>query len=321
MTDDIHAQIQKTYAQLRQAARDACDRSIAELYQSHPLLQELTQAVTETKSALIKAELHHAPKQETERLQKELETLSAQRNEYIENHQIDMNIFRPAYSCTDCSDTGKLPDGTRCHCYTEHFARLRFSAEDASVLDRENFSTFDETVFPAGPQRDTMVALRDRLEKYCRNYPDVKNRNITIMGQAGSGKTFLLNCMAKALMDRSFSVIRLSAYKMMNELFSLYISDNGEFDSVLERLCTVDVLIVDDLGTELRKENFTLNTLYYLFDRRAELQKALLVSTNLTPEHISQLYSERLLSRLINAGTTASVRLTGTDVRLKRTSK
>ena len=66
-------------------------------------------------------------------------------------------------------------------CYTEHFARLRFSAEDASVLDRENFSTFDETVFPAGPQRDTMVALRDRLEKYCRNYPDVKNRNITIM--------------------------------------------------------------------------------------------------------------------------------------------
>ena len=320
MTEDIYARIQKTYTELQQTAREKCREAIEALYREHPQMEALTQDVVQANSDLIKAQLTHAPAERLQVLEAALEDASARRSKYVADNAIDMAVFDPVYACADCRDTGKLADGSRCHCFTEHFARLSFSTEDVSVLDRENFSAFDETVFPEGKQRETMLALKNRLEKYCAAFPDVKNKNITLMGQPGVGKTFLLNCVAKALTDRSFSVIRLSAFKMMNELFSLYLRDNDEFDAVLERLCTVDVLLVDDLGTELRKENFTLNTLYYLIDRRAELQKALILTTNLSPERISELYSERLFSRLINTTNTAAVRLTGSDVRLNSTS-
>lgn len=323
MAQDIYMLIQKKYLDLQKQARTDCDNRIAHLYAEHPMLKQITDEVASANSRLICATLKRQNRAVTEALSDELEKLKAKRDEYIKNNNIDMSVFKPRFACDMCNDTGKLPNGTRCTCFTDYYAQMKFAASDMSILERENFSKFDLSVFPEKtpngiPQREQMERIRNALYDYCVNFPDVKKKNILISGRTGTGKSFLLNCIAKELSDRLFPTIRLSAYKMVNELFDKYIDDSTDFNSELERLCETDVLIIDDLGTELMKENFTHNTLYYILDRRCELNKATIVSTNLNVKQLEEKYSDRIMSRLFNVRITTAIQLQGSDVRIKR---
>lgn len=163
-----------------------------------------------------------------------------------------------------------------------------------------------------------MERIRSVLEDYCNKFPNVEKKNMIFVGLTGTGKSFLLNCVAKALSDRQIPTIRVSSFRMVNKLFDSYISDSVDFNSEIERLCQIDVLIIDDLGTELMKENFTLNTLYYIFDRRFELDKATIISTNLLPKKLEEKYSDRIMSRLFNNRISLLIKLNGDDIRTRR---
>lgn len=323
MSQDIYMLIQKKYLDLQKQAQIDCDKRIAQLYAAHPELKTITNEVSAMNSKLIHATLKRENNAVICELSDKLNELKQKRLDYIAENNIDMDAFKPHFVCSMCNDTGKLPNGTRCSCFTDYYAQMKFATSDMSILERENFSTFDSSVFPEHtqngiPQREQMERIKNALYDYCINFPAVQKKNILISGRTGTGKSFLLNCIAKELSDRLFPTIRLSAYKMINELFNKYIDDSTDFNSELERLCETDVLIIDDLGTELMKENFTHNTLYYIFDRRCELNNATIVSTNLTVKQLEEKYSDRIMSRLFNVRTTTALQLQGSDVRIKR---
>ncbi len=323
MSEDIYMLVQNKYMALRRTAEQRCADAIDDLYEHHPELKQITEQITNINSSLIKASLKHMPEYELQKLKTELDSLKKRREEYMTANHIDKGIFLPKYSCADCGDTGRLPNGLRCHCFNDYYSQYKFGDADMQILERENFSTFNANVFPETTasgvkQRAQMEHLKAALMDYCEKFPDVPKKNIIIAGLTGTGKSFLVNCIAKALDDRMFSVIRLSSYKMINDLFDLYISDSTEFNAELDRLCHADVLIIDDLGTELIKENFTLNTIYYMLDKRLELDKAVIVSTNLSPQKLEDKYSDRIMSRLFNTNTANTISLSGADVRIKR---
>lgn len=323
MAEDIYMLVQNKYMSLRRLAEQKCADAINVLYEQHPELKQITEQAASTNSALVKATLKHMPDSELESLKNTLASLKQRREAYMLQHHIDKSIFTPQYVCKDCNDTGKLTNGLRCHCFNDYYSQYKFGDNDMQILERENFSTFDISIFPEKTstgiaQRAQMEHIKAALTDYCQKFPDVPKKNIIIAGLTGTGKSFLVNCIAKALDDRKFSVIRLSAYKMINDLFDLYISDSTEFNAELDRLCRADALIIDDLGTELVKENFTLNTIYYLLDKRLELDKAVIVSTNLSPQRLEEKYSDRIMSRLFNSNTANTVSLSGVDVRIKR---
>ncbi len=323
MADDIYLQLQSKYNNLQKQAQEACNHAVEELYRMYPQMKTLTDNIVTANSDLIRAKLQRLPKAEVDKKQRLRDEANANRDEYIKEHNIDMSVFSPKYTCSDCSDTGKLPNGLRCHCYSEYYSQLKFSSADMQILEKENFSTFRLDIFPEKTssgyeQRTQMAHIKSALEDYCEKFPNVPKKNIFIAGLTGTGKSFLLNCVAKALSDKSINVIRTSAYKLINDLFDLYITDSSEFNSELEKLCSTDVLIIDDLGTELIKENFTLNTLYYILDRCQVLQTALVISTNLSPKRLEEKYSDRIMSRLFNTHTTNTISLSGIDVRIRR---
>ena len=326
MAEDIYMLVQNKYMRLQRQAEQKCAEAIEAVYKQHPELKQITDETSSINSALIKASLKHLPEAELESLKEQLLSLKQKRDDYMQKNNIDKSIFTPQYVCNDCRDTGKLDNGMRCHCFNDYYSQYKFGDADMKILERENFSTFDLSIFPEKTasgvnQRAQMEHLKAALEDYCEKFPQVPKKNIIISGLTGTGKSFLTNCIAKALDERMFSVIRLSSYKMINDLFDLYISDSTEFNAELDRLCRVDVLIIDDLGTELMKENFTLNTIYYLLDKRLELDKAGIVSTNLSPKKLEDKYSDRIMSRLFNSNTANTILLAGTDVRLKRNNK
>lgn len=323
MQQDIYMLIQKKYLDLQKQAQIDCDNRISQLYAEHPTLKVLTDSVSSANSQLIHATLKRQSDDVVKELEQNLNNVKKSREDYIKQNNINMDVFKPHYACSVCNDTGRLPNGTRCSCFTDYYAQIKFATSDMSILERENFSKFDLNVFPEKtqngiPQREQMERVKNALYDYCVNFPNVNKKNILISGLTGTGKSFLLNCIAKELSDKLFPVIRLSAYKMVNELFDKYIDDSTDFNAELERLCETDVLIIDDLGTELMKENFTHNTLYYIFDRRCELNNATIVSTNLNVRQLEEKYSDRIMSRLFNVRTTTAIQLQGADVRIKR---
>lgn len=323
MPEDVYMLIQNKYRDLQKQAKEASDRKIAILYHDHPQLKSITDEISSLSGELIKLTLKRQPQSQIDELKTRIDELKALRQQYITDNNVDMSAFVPQYLCPECNDTGKLPNGTRCSCFSDHYAQIKFGTADMSILRRENFEIFDLNVFPekapnGTPQREQMAHLKSAMEDYCNTYPEVAKKNILISGKTGTGKSFLLNCIAKALSDRGIPVIRLSAYKMINELFSKYIDDSTDFDAELERICETEVLMIDDLGTELMKENFTHNTLYYILDRRAELAKATVISTNLNVKQLEDKYSDRIMSRLFNTRTTNAIQLSGADIRLRR---
>ncbi len=320
MNEDIYSLVMQKYRELRKEAEKNCIEEIDRLYAVHPKLKELNDSVFAAKSKVLRAGMKHLP--EKEAFEKDLEDILLRKEQYIKENNIDTGVFTIKYTCPDCSDTGRLPDGSRCHCFADYFAQMRFGDEEMKILERENFTSFDSSIFPEVTkdgleQRKQMEHIRSALESYCASFPNVPKKNIIISGLSGTGKSFLLNCITKAFYDRKVSVIKISAYKLISELFNLYISDSQGFNSELERLSDIDVLVIDDLGTELMKDNFTLNTLYFIFDRRIELDRATIVSTNLSPRQLEERYSDRIMSRLFNRRVSNSLLLNGTDVRVK----
>ena len=138
--------------------------------------------------------------------------------------------------------------------------------------------------------------------------------NLFFYGTVGTGKSFLSGCIAKELLETGNSVIYFSASGMF-ELLAMY-----SFDAVKESLYGLyddlydcDLLIIDDLGTEITN-NFVTSQLFSCLNQRHLRQKATLISTNISLEELRDRYSDRIFSRITSSFTLC--KLTGPDIRI-----
>ena len=139
-----------------------------------------------------------------------------------------------------------------------------------------------------------------------------------IYGNTGVGKTFISNCIAKELLDRSYTVIYLTSFQLFDILEKNKFSkdyDNPEIQNQFNFILSCDLLIIDDLGTELT--NSFINTqLYLCINERYLREKSTIISTNLSLDNINTKYSERIFSRLISNYTL--LKIVGADIRLTK---
>ena len=155
--------------------------------------------------------------------------------------------------------------------------------------------------------------------KVCHEFVDTFSaefRNILLYGDTGVGKTFLSHCIAKELIDTSFSVVYFTAAS----LFDLFAQNTfGSWDShdmdAQEHIYDCDLLIIDDLGTEL-PNSFTVSQLFICLNERILRRKPTIISTNLALDDIQSIYSERTFSRISSNYTI--LRLTGDDIRIQK---
>ena len=139
-------------------------------------------------------------------------------------------------------------------------------------------------------------------------------RNLFLYGDTGVGKTFLSNCIAKELIDRAFSVIYFTAYDFFDTLAKSKFEKDDTAEMMSEHIFDCDLLIIDDLGTEL-PNSFTVSQLFLCLNERLLRRKSTVISTNLSLESIVDIYSERTFSRITSNYT--MLKLTGDDIRIK----
>ncbi len=224
-----------------------------------------------------------------------------------------LNYYSPNYDATLGQSTQNYMKSVLERC-------LNFVRNYPESLQKENFETFSLNYY--SPNYDAtlgqstqnyMKSVLERCLNFVRNYPE-SGQNIMFTGTTGVGKTFLSNCIAKAMIEQCYSVVYLTATELFN-IFSrgCFSYEEEASDEIDHYILDSDILIIDDLGTE-RANSFTVSKLFYCINERYGRKKGTIISTNLKPGEIRDLYSERIASRILS--NYEIITLFGDDIRI-----
>ena len=142
--------------------------------------------------------------------------------------------------------------------------------------------------------------------------------NLFFNGAPGLGKTFLSACIARVVADNGFSVVYDMAASIFAKFEDAKFQRTDDFEGTrndIKRYMECDLLIIDDLGTEMTTA-FTVSALYEVINTRIVSGRKTLVSSNLTMDELRRRYSEHIMSRL--EGEYQVLTFYGDDIRKKR---
>ncbi len=243
-----------------------------------------------------------------------LKALRQEKKNFLLKKGFPADYLEPVYECPDCHDTGYV-EQKKCHCFEKKIIELLYNQSNlAGTLAQENFDTLSYEFFSEASLNDYKKAV-DISKNFVSSF-DEGCRNLLFMGTVGTGKTFLSNCIAKALIDTSHSVIYFSATELF-DTFAKYVfsNDKDALANFYEDLYHCDLVIVDDLGTELGS-SFVTSYFFSFLNERQLLGKSTLITTNLDLKELQDKYSDRICSRII--GNFEICVLTGSDIRIRK---
>lgn len=299
------------------------DRRVGEVYERLPQIRQIDEAIS-TQAVACARRLLDGDLKAKEVLKRQLEDLREQKTVLLAAYGYEPDYMEMRYHCSECQDTGYV-DGKKCRCFKKEEIRLLYSQSNIeNVLAKENFSSFTFDYYDNKeviPQIGMTIAdYMKQVYGWCREYVEgfkSKGGNLIFTGSTGVGKTFLTNCIAKALIDEYQSVIYLSA----NDLFDIFSRNKFHYETeeemrdMYQYILDCDLLIIDDLGTELNN-SFVSSQLFYCINERLIRKKGTIISTNLSMDMLRDTYSDRISSRIISQY--SIIPLYGGDIRTKK---
>ena len=220
--------------------------------------------------------------------------------------------------CEKCGGSGYM-GSTMCECLRELCRQEQKKELTVLSAGRENFEQFRLDYYPDKVDSRLGYSPRQIMEKTfqtCRRYAQTfseKSGNLLFSGNTGLGKTFLSACIARTVADSGHSVVYESAGKLFSTLEKARFEGHEESRKAAEKYSVCELLIIDDLGTELPGQ-FVTSALYTLVNDRLLEGKPTIISTNLHEEDLSRRYSPQIASRL--RGSYRRVAFVGEDIRL-----
>lgn len=323
LSNSQYNEVMRGYERRQSANRQDQQRRRQEVYDRVPQIRALDQAVASCGAARARQALEGDTKARA-RLREELADLREQKEILLLAAGFPADYMDMRYQCPDCKDTG-YAGGRRCHCFEEARMHILYAQSNIrETLERENFLTLslewydNERKFPelGMTELEYMKRVIGQCRDFAESFPE-KGRNILFTGGTGVGKTFLTNCISKTLIDRYLSVIYLSSQDLF-DLLSRH-KFNRDLPEDIEETCRhildCDMLIIDDLGTELNNA-FVSSQLFYCVNERINRQKGTIISTNLSLGMLRDAYSDRVTSRLMSHYVT--IPLYGGDIRMRK---
>jgi DNA replication protein DnaC len=313
----------KEYEFLRDKHKKELEHRKSVLYAKIPRLLELEEDLVKLSIDITKAILGSQGNQQEllETLHKKQMDLKMERVELLLENKYPRDYLDMRYQCKSCKDTGYI-DTKKCSCLIQReIEQLYKQSNMSSNFKKENFDMFrldyysnDAEVGKVSP-RENMKEIYMTSINYARNF-DAHDKNLFFIGKPGLGKTFLCNSIAKDLLDAGKSVIYQSSPDLIDTIRKYKFDFNKEYENApyLEELYNCDLLIIDDLGTELSTQ-FSNLAIYNILNRRLLNNKKIIISTNLNTDELMGTYSERIYSRIL--GNFSMYKFFGDDIRLK----
>ena len=296
------------------------DNRKAEIYEKIPEIKKIDQEIASSSIQAARNRIRKLPVN-MEDINQNNRELAAYKKALLKEHGYPENYLEPIYECPLCHDTG-YQGSHPCKCMTQKVIdELYNQSTIREILERENFSTFSLNYYsrendgthkhtPYENASNTLAACKDYVEHF-----DESHSGILIYGETGLGKTFLSNCIAKALLDKGHTVLYLTSINLFENILSGIIMGNvREKEKMMldDYIYNCELLIIDDLGTEV-PNTFVNSQLFEIINMRNNRSLATLISTNLSMRELSDRYTERIMSRII--GDFKVFPLYGTNIR------
>ena len=306
-----------------------------QLFKAVPRLEEIENeinqlSINKTKSILTNNDENLAD------FDKSIKKLKDEMNKLLKNEGLDESFLKIKYDCEKCKDSGFIKFDDRksemCSCLKQKLINISYNKSNLSNLKNENFENFDLNKFSDKVDlekykmnlspRQNIENIKKASQLFIKNFDNPETKNLFFTGNTGLGKTFITNCIANEILKKGKTVLYQTAPVLLETIidnkFNKYKNSNTyDFNN---HVLDVDLLIIDDLGTEV-PNSMKISELFTILNSRAlNLNNKLtrtIISSNLSIEQIFSIYEERIGSRI--AGFYDIYYFFGEDLRLKKT--
>lgn len=324
LTNSQYDAIMRIYNSVQIKNKHLLDERILGVYDACPEIKEVEDEIINlsitTAPFIIQSDNHSL-----DSYKEKLQDLIARRVHLLNELGHPADYLDAIYDCPICKDTG-IANGTQCSCFRKKVIDMFYMQSNLkNILVQENFNNFSFNWY-AKDSADSATGLTpyDNMQKvvsickdFIRNF-DNSFDNLLFYGDTGIGKTFLSNCIACEILNSSHSVIYLTAIELF-DIFAEHDFSHDKFKDIGETMndyiLDCDLLIIDDLGTEL-SNSFTNSKLFYCVNERILKQKSTIISTNLSIRDLASNYSERIFSRI--SSSYKMQKLHGNDIRIQK---
>ena len=309
------ARLQSEKEQNEQSSR----ARIAAIYEKEPRLGEIERELRRTAAHVLAATFRRQgdPVAAMQQLKKENLALQQERDWILQAEGLEPDDLTVQPICPTCGGTGYV-GAVMCECLKE-LCRQEQKKELTNLFGAGSFEKFRLDLYPEQYDNQLKRSPREVMNRtyhdtlsYAQNFT-CTSPSLLFVGATGLGKTYLSACIARTVADRGFSV----SYAPVGQLMAAF--ENEKFRPQPDTSCTeeyfsCDLLIIDDLGTEMTTQ-FTISALYQILNTRLMGAKPTIVSTNLPLGDLSARYSEQIASRLL--GAYRLYKFYGDDIRFK----
>lgn len=211
-------------------------------------------------------------------------------------------------ACRLCGDVGYLKDGSPCRCLMAYYTKEQNSRLSKLLdLGSQSFDTFsfdwyDSGIWPEYGRSplENMEIIREICGNYAHTFGE-RSGNLLFTGAPGLGKTFLSACIAREVSDRGFSVVYDTAAHVFQQFESGKFGRENPYeedpDREINRYLNCDLLIMDDVGTEMLT-SFVQSAFYRIINDRLLSRRKTVLSTNLGVEELGRRYGAAVRSRI-----------------------
>ena len=239
-----------------------------------------------------------------------------------ERERLVREQFAPGYLneepiCTHCGGTGYV-GATMCRCLKE-LCVIEQRKEMGTAFQNAGFESFRLDYYSDSVIPQLKVAPRTVMERnleHCRRYArsfSPESGNLLLSGGTGLGKTHLSLAIGAAVGEQGHTVCYETAMGLFTKLEKAKFNPTEENRREAEKFETCDLLILDDLGTEMPSQ-FVTAALYGLLNSRLLAQRPMIITTNLNVDEAGNRYSNQIASRLY--GEFKRLTFIGTDIRV-----
>lgn len=300
------------YQQKRDRALNACLNKKYEMYEKYPDIEEMDKSIATLSIQAIQSSLINSSNN-TKSAKDEIDKLKLERQDLLKKYHISNKSLLPKFECSKCEDTGYVKTSSGnvlCSCIKQRLYNLAFNNSNIFDLENQNFNNFRFDLYSDKVDvekyntdispRENITFIREACESFINDFDDPKQNNLIFCGSTGLGKTFLSTCIANEVIKKGKNVLYQTAPIMLDQIIDYKFGKSNE--NIVDSIYSVDLLIIDDLGTET-KNSLKTTELFNIINTRLLNQNnkitKTIISTNLSLQELYDIYDERIVSRII----------------------
>lgn len=307
--------IKAEYLEKYLKARNDADLRAQEVYLKIPRVRAIDKMLSGTALEIMSAVASgkDTASSALEKIKARNDELVAERDALLKEAGYPASYTDVHYECSRCDDSGYV-DGKMCDCMKRALVMAGYESSGLGrLIAKQSFDNFSLDYYKVGGANyDNMKMYYESLRAFAQGFSEETSKNFLLIGGTGLGKTHISTAVAKTVIEKGFDVLYVSAIDMFSD-FEKKQFGGGEDNT--QRYFDCDLLIIDDLGTELTNQ-FTVSCLYNVINSRINTSRSTFINTNLSKREIEAKYAERITSRLF--GEYYPLLFSGVDIRKQK---